>query len=72
MPCFDAVKQAAVKAGALGCSLSGSGPSMFALCAARDAPNVASAMEQACRAQGIACESWVSSMSAPGARIEND
>ncbi len=72
VPCFDAVKQAAVKAGALGCSLSGSGPSMFALCAARDAPNVASAMEQACRAQGIACESWVSSMSAPGARIETD
>ncbi len=70
VPCFDAIKQASSKAGALGCSLSGSGPSMFALCAERHARNVASAMEQACRAQGIACESWVSSMSAPGARIE--
>jgi len=69
VPCFDAVKAAAGKAGALGCSLSGSGPSMFALCAESRARNVASAMEQACRSQGIACESWVSSMTAPGARI---
>ncbi len=70
VPCFDDVKQSAEKAGAFGCSLSGSGPSMFALCAERDARNIASAMEQACRAQGIACESWISSMTAPGARIE--
>ena len=69
VPCFDAVQAAAQKAGALGCSLSGSGPSMFALCSESRARNVASAMEQACRAQGIACESRVSSMMAPGARI---
>lgn len=69
VPCFDAVKAAADKAGALGCSLSGSGPSLFALCAESRARNVASAMEQACRAQGIACESWVSPMTAPGAGI---
>jgi homoserine kinase len=71
VPCFDPVKQAAMKAGALGCSLSGSGPSMFALAASGDAHNVASAMEQACRSQGIACESWVSSLEAPGAYIES-
>jgi homoserine kinase len=70
VPCFDAVKEAATKAGALGCSLSGSGPSMFALCIDRAARNVASAMEQACRSQGIACESWVSPLTAPGARVE--
>lgn len=69
VPCFDAVKAAADKAGALGCSLSGSGPSMFALCTDSSARNVASAMEQACRAQGIACDSWVSPMTAPGARL---
>lgn len=69
VPCFDAVKAAAQKAGALGCSLSGSGPSMFALCSESRARNVSSTMEQACRAQGIACESWISSMTAPGARI---
>lgn len=71
VPCFDVVKEAAKKNGALGCSLSGSGPSMFSLCKTGDARNVASAMEQACRSQGIACESWVSPMTAPGARIES-
>lgn len=68
--CFDSVKEAALKSGALGCSLSGSGPSIFALCRDSDAVNTASAMEQACRAEGIACQSWVSSLTAPGARIE--
>ncbi len=72
VPCFDAVKEAAMKAGAFGCSLSGSGPSMFALCRSGDARNMASMMERACRTQGIACQSWVSSMAAPGARIESE
>ncbi len=67
--CFDDVVAAAIKAGALGCSLSGSGPSIFALCRQNDARNVASVMEQACRAKGIDCQSWVSDMDAPGARI---
>ena len=71
VPCFDAVREAAMKAGAFGCSLSGSGPSMFALCRDVDARNIASMMEQACRAQGIECQSWVSSMTAPGASIES-
>jgi homoserine kinase len=71
VPCFDAVKEAAMKAGAFGCSLSGSGPSMFALCRSGDARNIASMMEQACRMQGIACQSWTCSMAAPGASIEN-
>jgi homoserine kinase len=68
--CFDEVKDAAMRAGALGCSLSGSGPSIFALCESRSAHNIASAMEQSCRSLGIACQSWVSSMDAAGARIE--
>lgn len=69
--CFDNVVAAAYKAGALGSTLSGSGPSIFALCKDNDARNVASAMEQACRGVGIGCQSWVSTMNAPGARIEN-
>ena len=69
--CFDAVVTAAGKLGALGCSLSGSGPSIFALCRDKDARNVASAMEQASRAQGIGCQSWVSPMTAAGARVES-
>lgn len=70
VPCFAAVKAAAERTGALGFSLSGSGPSLFALCRDRDAANVAVAMEQACRGMGIDCQSYVSSMSAPGAVIE--
>jgi len=72
VPCFDVVKAAAEKGGALGCSLSGSGPSIFALCKTGDAHNVAMAMEQACRTRGIGCESWVSPMTAPGAHIESE
>jgi homoserine kinase len=70
VPCFDSVTEAARRSGALGCSLSGSGPSLFALCAESDARNIASAMEHACRVQGIGCQSWISPMNAPGARIE--
>lgn len=69
--CFDQVTAAAINAGALGCTLSGSGPSIFALCKESEARNIASAMEQACRGEGIGCQSWVSSMNAPGARVES-
>lgn len=70
VPCFAAVKEAAMKSGALGCSLSGSGPSVFALCLDNEAANLAIAMEQACRKMGYECQSWISPFIAPGARIE--
>ena len=70
VPCFERVTGAAMHAGALGCSLSGSGPSIFALCRDAAAQNIATAMEQACRAQGISCQSWISPMDADGARVE--
>jgi len=68
--CFDAVKEAATRGGALGASLSGSGPSIFALCKSSIASNLAVAMEQACRGLGIDCQSWVSPLDAPGAYLE--
>jgi len=68
---FDAVREAAEKGGALGFSLSGSGPSMFALCETRNAPNIAVAMEQTCRNFGIGCQSYVSPMDARGAYAED-
>jgi len=71
VPCFDAVRAAAEEAGALGVSLSGSGPSVFALCPDAQARNLAAGMEQAFRSCGIDCESWVSPMDAPGARLED-
>ncbi len=67
--CFDAVKDAAERGGAIGCSLSGSGPSMFALIESARASNLATSMEQACRALGIDCQSWVSPLDAPGAHL---
>ncbi len=69
--CFDAVKEAAIKADVLGVSIAGSGPSIFALCMDSNASNVATAMEQACRKAGIECQSWVSPMTAPGAHVED-
>lgn len=69
--CFDAVQEAALRGGALGVSLSGSGPSMFALCEENKARNLASAMEQACRGEGIECQSWVSPLDAPGAHLDS-
>lgn len=70
VPCFDEVKEAALRGGALGFSLSGSGPSMFALVETARAQNLSVAMEQACRMHGIECESWVSGLDAPGACVE--
>jgi homoserine kinase len=69
VPCLPVVQKAAMKQGAFGCSLSGSGPSMFALCADADAQKIAAAMEQACRDYGYECQSWVSTLDAPGATV---
>jgi homoserine kinase len=69
--CFEAVKAAATRAGVLGASISGSGPSIFALCKNSNASNVAMAMERACRSVGLECQSWISPMTAPGAHLED-
>ena len=56
VPGLAAIKRAAVEAGALGCSLSGSGPSLFALC--RDEPTAratAEAMTDAVRRAAYTC-----------------
>lgn len=68
--CFDAVKSAAENGGALGVSLSGSGPTIFALCETDAAEKLAASMQQACRSEGIDCQSWISPMNAPGAYLE--
>jgi len=71
VPCFDGVKEAAMSNGAIGCSLSGSGPSIFALCADNDAPKIAMAMEQNCRNHGYVCQSWISPLATAGAYVED-
>lgn len=71
VPGLATFKQAAVAAGALGCSLSGSGPSLFALCDNwQVATRVAGAMAAAVRAAiGGAPQTFVSSIAPRGARI---
>ena len=71
VPGFHAAKAAAVEAGALGCSLSGSGPALFALCDGRDrGTRVVAAMSDAIEAAaGVACDRLVSPLPAPGARV---
>lgn len=69
--CFDAVQTAALQAGAYGCSLSGSGPSIFALCAESDGEGIASAMLDACVNSGIDGQTWISPMAAAGAYVES-
>jgi len=70
VPCFPAVKDTAMKANAYGCSLSGSGPSIFAICADADAVTLAESMAQACQDFGYECQAWISALNSPGACIE--
>jgi len=67
---FGAVKQAALEHGALGASISGAGPSVFAWfeSAAAAAP-AAAAMQQAFRAAGVASEAFVSPVAGPRAEV---
>ena len=71
VPGLAQIKQAAVDAGALGCSLSGSGPSLFALCrGAEVAGRVAAAMTNAVKAHiGGEPQTYVSSIAPRGARV---
>lgn len=69
IPGFAAVQAAATNAGALGASISGSGPSMFAWCHQALAAEVAEAMVDAFAKNDVATEHWVSAIDAPGARL---
>jgi homoserine kinase len=72
IPGFDAVKAAALAAGAIGCSISGAGPSVFALCAGGDAARRAGDAMRAAfeRSGGMASDVFVSRVGSAGARIE--
>lgn len=69
IPCFAGVKAAALQEGALGCSISGSGPAMFALVAEDRAQPVERSMRDAAESQGFPCRSWVSPVNAPAAHV---
>ena len=71
IPGFARVKAAALEAGALGASISGSGPSVFALVDAEEtAARVRESMVGAFKSSGVGeVDSWVSPVSCEGARL---
>jgi homoserine kinase len=71
VPGFAAVKSAAAAAGALGCSLSGSGPSIFALVRSMEVAHAAgAAMKRAFDAESNAgSDLWVCPVGRQGARV---
>ncbi|MGE8213526.1 MAG: homoserine kinase [Stenotrophomonas sp.] len=67
---FDAAKQAALTAGAMGASISGAGPSVFAWFESRDIAMAAAPKVQAAfAAAGFDSQSWVTPINSPGARL---
>ncbi len=73
IPGFAQWKQAALDAGALGASISGAGPSLFAWCADEIVARAVQAAIEASYARtapGARAESWISPVDAPGARVE--
>ena len=71
IPGYEVIKKAALNAGALGCSISGSGPSIFALSNAEStARETAQAMQQVCEQYGIDSDIHVSPINTQGPRIQ--
>ncbi len=67
IPGFARVKASALAGGALGCSISGSGPSVFALCASLEqARRVGQAMQESFRREGLDSDLYVSSVNPAG------
>lgn len=69
IPGFAEVRAAALASGALGCSISGAGPTMFALCLESDAAAVRDAMVDAFGSQGTETDRWAVSLRSSGARV---
>ncbi len=70
IPGFANAKKAAIGSGAIGCGISGSGPSIFALCRGEAASgNVADAMKSSLADSGLDSDIFISSLNAPGAYL---
>jgi homoserine kinase len=69
IPGFDAVRAGAMANGALGCTISGAGPSMFAWSLDADAPRVRDAMVGAFQAAGKDTDAWIVPISSTGAHV---
>ena len=70
IPGFDEIKEASVAAGALGCGISGSGPSIFALSKGRDdAEKVAAAMKETYEKLHVDFDVHVSKINKEGIKV---
>lgn len=70
IPRFDEVKAAALKSGALGTSISGAGPSVFAWFSERQqAESALPPVTEVFQAQGLKISSYISPVNAPGAHL---
>ncbi len=66
IPGFQDVRRAAMDAGALGCSISGAGPSLFAWALEAAAPAVLAAMRREFTRHSLATDQWVVDLGAGG------
>ena len=69
IPGFEAVKQGALSNGAMGCSISGAGPTVFAWCEVQDAERIRDAMVAGFRAHRLESDAWISTLDPTGARV---
>ena len=69
IPGFADVKRGAMSAGALGCSISGAGPTVFAWAEVQYAEAVRGAMVAAFTMHGLASDHWISAIENYGARV---
>jgi homoserine kinase len=70
IPFFQQVKSQALASGALGCSISGSGPSIFALCQGRhSADRVAVSMTEIYKNKNISHKIYISSIKREGPKL---
>jgi homoserine kinase len=70
LPGFSEARDAALASGALGCSISGSGPAAFAFARAPDtARAIGEAMVKAYRSRDVAAEARVCAIDRRGARV---
>ena len=69
IPGFDAVRKGAIAAGALGCTISGAGPTMFAWAMEADAEQVRAAMVAAFGAANMKVDQWVVPIKTSGAYV---
>ena len=72
IPGFSAVRGAALAAGALGCSISGAGPTMFAWALRDQAEAVRAAMVAEFARNGVETDHWVVPVQSAGARVVED